>query len=122
VPRSRFDELAALAEENDGLVTADHARHAGFTDSVLARLVQGGRIRTNLQRRLSGSLPNAGPFLAVPGSGPLGEGEPRSAKRVSSALEAYDKSIGLYTAAGDEQNAKSVEEERRTLAQPVQVP
>jgi len=44
VPRSRFDELAALAEENDGLVTADHARHAGFTDSVLARLVQRGRI------------------------------------------------------------------------------
>jgi predicted transcriptional regulator of viral defense system len=44
VPRSRFDELISLAEENDGLVTADHARQAGFTDSVLARLVQRGRI------------------------------------------------------------------------------
>lgn len=44
MPRSRFDELAALAEENDGLVTADQARQAGFTDSVLARLVQRGRI------------------------------------------------------------------------------
>lgn len=44
MPRSRFDELATLAEENDGLVTADQARRAGFTDSVLARLVQRGRI------------------------------------------------------------------------------
>jgi len=44
VPRSRFDELVSLAEEHDGLVTADHARQAGFTDSVLARLVQRGRI------------------------------------------------------------------------------
>jgi predicted transcriptional regulator of viral defense system len=44
VPRSRFAELVSLAEENDGLVTADHARQAGFTDSVLARLVQRGRI------------------------------------------------------------------------------
>ena len=44
MPRSRFDELAALAEENDGLVTADQARQAGFTDSVLARLAQRGRI------------------------------------------------------------------------------
>jgi predicted transcriptional regulator of viral defense system len=44
VPRSRFTELISLAEENDGLVTAEHARQAGFTDSVLARLVQRGRI------------------------------------------------------------------------------
>jgi predicted transcriptional regulator of viral defense system len=44
MPRSRFDELASLAEENDGLVTADRTRHTGFTDSVLARLVQRGRI------------------------------------------------------------------------------
>jgi predicted transcriptional regulator of viral defense system len=44
VPRSRFNELMLLAEENDGLVTADNARQAGFTDSVLARLVQRGRI------------------------------------------------------------------------------
>jgi predicted transcriptional regulator of viral defense system len=34
----------SLAEENDGLVTADDARQAGFTDSVLTRLVQRGRI------------------------------------------------------------------------------
>jgi predicted transcriptional regulator of viral defense system len=44
VPRSRFDELAALAEDQDGLLTADQARKAGFTNSVLARLVQRGRI------------------------------------------------------------------------------
>jgi predicted transcriptional regulator of viral defense system len=44
VPRSRFDELAALAEENDGLVTAEQARASGFTDSVLARLAQRKRI------------------------------------------------------------------------------
>lgn len=44
MPRSRFDELASLAAENDGLVTADRARQAGLTDSVLARLVQRGRI------------------------------------------------------------------------------
>lgn len=44
MPRSRFAELVSLAGESDGLVTADHARQAGFTDSVLARLVQRGRI------------------------------------------------------------------------------
>jgi predicted transcriptional regulator of viral defense system len=44
MPRSRFDELVTLAEENDGLVTAEQARAAGFTDSVLARLVQRERI------------------------------------------------------------------------------
>jgi predicted transcriptional regulator of viral defense system len=44
MPRSRFDELIALAEENDGLVTAKHAREAGFTDSVLARLAQRGQL------------------------------------------------------------------------------
>jgi predicted transcriptional regulator of viral defense system len=44
MPSSRFDELVALAEDNDGLVTADQARAEGFADSVLARLVQRGRI------------------------------------------------------------------------------
>ena len=44
VARSRLDELAALAEDNDGLVTAGQARAEGFTDSVLARLVQRKRI------------------------------------------------------------------------------
>lgn len=44
VPRTRFDELLALAEDNDGLVTAEQARQAGFTDSVLARLAQRARI------------------------------------------------------------------------------
>jgi predicted transcriptional regulator of viral defense system len=44
LPHSRFDELVTLAEDNNGLVTAEHARQAGFTDSVLARLVQRGRI------------------------------------------------------------------------------
>ncbi len=42
MPRSRFDELVALADDNDGLVTADQARAEGFTDSVLARLVKRG--------------------------------------------------------------------------------
>jgi predicted transcriptional regulator of viral defense system len=44
MPRSRLNELAILAEENDGLVTAAQAREEGFTDSVLARLVQRRRI------------------------------------------------------------------------------
>jgi predicted transcriptional regulator of viral defense system len=44
MPRSRFDELLALAEQNDGLITAGQARSAGFTDSVLARFVQRERI------------------------------------------------------------------------------
>jgi len=44
MPRSRFDELIALAEDNDGLVTAEQARQAGFTDSVLTRLAQRGKI------------------------------------------------------------------------------
>ena len=44
MPRSRFDELVALAEDQDGLLTADQARKAGFTNSVLARLVQRGRL------------------------------------------------------------------------------
>jgi predicted transcriptional regulator of viral defense system len=44
MPRSRFDELVALAEDNDGLVPAEQARQAGFTDSVMTRLVQRGRI------------------------------------------------------------------------------
>jgi predicted transcriptional regulator of viral defense system len=44
VPRSRFDELIALAQDNDGLFTAEQARHAGFTDSVLSRLLHRGRL------------------------------------------------------------------------------
>ena len=44
MPRSRFDGLVTLTEENDGLLTAEQARAAGFTDSVLARLVQRERI------------------------------------------------------------------------------
>lgn len=40
LPRSRFGELLALAEENDGLVTASRARAIGIVDSVLARLTQ----------------------------------------------------------------------------------
>src|SRR5271166_5610163 len=44
VPRTRFDELVALAEEHDGLLTAKQARDAGIADSVLARLTQRGRL------------------------------------------------------------------------------
>jgi len=44
VPRARFDELVTLAEEHDGLFTSEQARESGFTDSVLSRLAQRGRI------------------------------------------------------------------------------
>jgi len=44
MPQSRFDELASLAEENDGLITSSQARQAGIADSVLARMVQRGRL------------------------------------------------------------------------------
>jgi predicted transcriptional regulator of viral defense system len=44
MPRTRFDELIALAEEHDGLLTAKEARDAGIADSVLARLTQRGRL------------------------------------------------------------------------------
>lgn len=44
MPRTRFDELVALAAENDGLFTAEQARQSGFTGSVLARLAQRGRL------------------------------------------------------------------------------
>jgi predicted transcriptional regulator of viral defense system len=44
VPRTRFDELIALAEQHDGLLTAKQARDAGIADSVLARLTQRGRL------------------------------------------------------------------------------
>jgi predicted transcriptional regulator of viral defense system len=41
---TRFDEMLALAEENDGLLTAAQAREAGIAASVLARLTQRGRL------------------------------------------------------------------------------
>jgi predicted transcriptional regulator of viral defense system len=44
VPQARYDELAALAEEHDGLFTSEEARQAGFSDSVLVRLAQRGRL------------------------------------------------------------------------------
>jgi len=44
MPRSRFDELLALAEQNDGLVTANEARAIGIVDSVLARTTQRGKL------------------------------------------------------------------------------
>jgi predicted transcriptional regulator of viral defense system len=44
VPLTRFDELVTLAEEHDGLFTSEQARDSGFTDSVLSRLAQRGRI------------------------------------------------------------------------------
>jgi predicted transcriptional regulator of viral defense system len=39
-----MDELIALAEENDGLLTSKQARDAGILDSVLVRLTQRGRL------------------------------------------------------------------------------
>ncbi len=44
MPRTRLYELVTLAEEHDGLFTSEQARDSGFTDSVLSRLAQRGRI------------------------------------------------------------------------------
>jgi len=44
MPRTRMDELIAIAEENDGLLTSKQAREAGILDSVLVRLAQRGRL------------------------------------------------------------------------------
>jgi predicted transcriptional regulator of viral defense system len=44
MPRSRMDELRAIAEENEGLLTSKQARKAGILDSVLVRLAQRGRV------------------------------------------------------------------------------
>jgi predicted transcriptional regulator of viral defense system len=42
--RTRMDELYALAEERDGLLTSKEARALGIQDSVLIRLAQRGRL------------------------------------------------------------------------------
>jgi predicted transcriptional regulator of viral defense system len=39
-----MDELIAIADENDGLLTSKEARKAGIVDSVLVRLAQRGRL------------------------------------------------------------------------------
>lgn len=39
-----MEELIAIAEENDGLLTSKQARQAGILDSVLVRLAQRGRL------------------------------------------------------------------------------
>jgi predicted transcriptional regulator of viral defense system len=44
MPRTRMDELYALAEEHDGLLTSKAARAVGIRDSVLVRLAQRGRL------------------------------------------------------------------------------
>ena len=44
MPRTRMDELFALAEEHDGLLTSKEARAASIQDSVLVRLAQRGRL------------------------------------------------------------------------------
>lgn len=44
IVHTRLDEMVAMAEENDGLLTARQAREAGIAGSVLARLVQRGRL------------------------------------------------------------------------------
>lgn len=44
MPRSRFDELIGIAEENDGFVTSREARAEGITGSVLSRLAKRKRI------------------------------------------------------------------------------
>lgn len=44
MPRTRYNELATLADGHDGLFTSEQARGAGFADSVLVRLAQRGRL------------------------------------------------------------------------------
>lgn len=44
MPRTRMDELYALAEEHDGLLASKDARALGIRDSVLVRLAQRGRL------------------------------------------------------------------------------
>lgn len=44
MPRTRMDELFALAEEHDGLLASKDARALGIQDSVLVRLAQRGRL------------------------------------------------------------------------------
>jgi len=44
MPRTRMDELYALAEEHDGLLLSKEARALGIKDSVLVRLAQRGRL------------------------------------------------------------------------------
>src|SRR5579863_2882724 len=44
MPRTRMDELYALAEENGGLLLSKEARALGIKDSVLVRLAQRGRL------------------------------------------------------------------------------
>src|ERR1700693_2319398 len=44
MPRTRMDELYALAEEHDGLLTSKEARALGIRDSVLVRFAQRGRL------------------------------------------------------------------------------
>lgn len=44
MPRTRMDELYALAEEHDGLLLSKEARAHGIKDSVLVRLAQRGRL------------------------------------------------------------------------------
>ena len=44
MPRTRMNELFALAETQDGLLTSKQAREIGLMDSVLVRLAQRGRL------------------------------------------------------------------------------
>lgn len=44
MPRTRMNELFALAETQDGLLTSKQAREIGLKDSVLVRLAQRGRL------------------------------------------------------------------------------
>ena len=47
-----MDELYALAEERDGLLTSKEARALGVQDSVLIRLAQRGRLERMNQGRI----------------------------------------------------------------------
>jgi hypothetical protein len=66
------DELLAIAENNDGFVTATEARAAGIKDSVLAPDTT-WKTPARGKRCLPDSLFSVGPFRAVSRSGALGE-------------------------------------------------
>ena len=78
MPRTRMDELYAIAEEHDGLLTSKQARAQGIQDSVLVRLAQRGRLERMSRGVYRIAHFPAGPACPVPGGGPVGTGKPRT--------------------------------------------
>jgi hypothetical protein len=70
-----MDELYALAEARDGLLTSKEARSAGIADLVLVRLVQRGRLERVSRGGWHLPLPNR-PFRSIPRSRPVDASKP----------------------------------------------